>query len=101
MINIDGVCLGNYRTNAYGYDLNRYWHTENQLKIPEVFYFKKFINSLKKRNKISLILDLHGHSKKYVFELKKTEQFLLWKSLWKKLHDASVYCLKIVRYDKV
>ncbi len=34
MLNIDGVYLGNYRTNAYGYDLNRYWHTDNQLKIP-------------------------------------------------------------------
>jgi murein tripeptide amidase MpaA len=25
MLNIDGVYLGNYRTNAYGYDMNRHW----------------------------------------------------------------------------
>lgn len=25
MVNIDGVCLGNYRCNAMGYDLNRNW----------------------------------------------------------------------------
>jgi len=25
MVNIDGVILGNYRGNAYGYDLNRCW----------------------------------------------------------------------------
>jgi hypothetical protein len=25
MINIDGVINGNYRSNIYGYDLNRNW----------------------------------------------------------------------------
>ena len=26
MVNVDGVMLGNYRTNFYGFDLNRCWH---------------------------------------------------------------------------
>jgi hypothetical protein len=64
MLNVDGVMVGNYRTNLYGYDLNRYWHTDNQLKIPEVLYFKKFIKAIQKKQSISLVLDLHGHSKK-------------------------------------
>ena len=41
MVNIDGVCLGNYRGNAWGYDLNRCWDRENANKLPEVFYIKK------------------------------------------------------------
>lgn len=102
MLNIDGVCLGNYRTNAYGYDLNRYWHTENQLKIPEILYFKSFINNLKKRTKIALILDLHGHSKKFfIYYFLQVKQFLLWKSFWQKLHDVAIYSIKTMRYDKV
>jgi len=28
MINVDGVTVGNYRCNLYGYDINRCWHSE-------------------------------------------------------------------------
>lgn len=34
MVNIDGVILGNYRGNFYGYDLNRCWDRDNVTKLP-------------------------------------------------------------------
>jgi len=65
MINVDGVVLGNYRTNAYGYDLNRYWDSENSFKLPEIYHIKNHIKKIAKKQKISMILDFHGHSRKY------------------------------------
>lgn len=69
ILNVDGVVLGNYRTNAYGYDLNRYWHCENNLKLPEINCFKRFVYNVQKKQEIALILDLHGHNKKYLYYL--------------------------------
>lgn len=64
MVNIDGVALGNYRGNAFGYDLNRCWDKENPNKLPELFNIKKEIRKIQKKYPIELILDLHGHSRK-------------------------------------
>jgi len=36
MLNPDGVFLGNYRSNAFGYDLNRFWATPHPKLHPEV-----------------------------------------------------------------
>ena len=67
MMNIDGVILGNYRGNAFGYDLNRSWDRDNTSKLPELHCVKNEIRKIHKRQPIELILDLHGHSRKYVY----------------------------------
>lgn len=64
IVNLDGVILGNYRCNAAGYDLNRCWDKEDVSKYPEVFYIKKEIMKIQKRQEIEFILDFHGHSTK-------------------------------------
>ena len=40
MVNIDGVIFGNYRGNAWGYDLNRSWNRDNLKKYPEISYIR-------------------------------------------------------------
>ena len=40
MINVDGVAIGNYRCNIYGYDLNRSWHLDDNKKLPELYCIK-------------------------------------------------------------
>ena len=64
MVNIDGVELGNYRGNSFGYDLNRSWDRENISKLPEISNIKKEIKKIQKKYPIELMLDLHGHSRK-------------------------------------
>lgn len=64
MINIDGVIVGNYRSNLSGYDLNRCWIKSDPVKHPEIFVIKNYIRKLAKKQDIELILDLHGHSRK-------------------------------------
>lgn len=63
MINVDGVYYGNYRTNLSGTDLNRIWRNPRKDLHPEVYYIKKFLLNLNYNSPISLILDVHGHSK--------------------------------------
>ena len=63
MINIDGVKYGHYRTNLNGTDLNRIWRNPKKDIHPEVYYLKKFMYEVNRTNPISLILDIHGHSK--------------------------------------
>lgn len=67
MVNIDGVVLGNYRSNFAGFDLNRCWLKPDPLKQPEVNLIKNFIKKIAKKQQIELILDLHGHSRKYSY----------------------------------
>jgi cytosolic carboxypeptidase protein 2/3 len=63
MVNIDGVKYGHYRTNMNGVDLNRLWRAPRKEIHPEVYYVKKFLLEVNRVNPISLILDIHGHSK--------------------------------------
>lgn len=64
MINPDGVCAGNYRTNLYGFDLNRRWDGAKLKNLHEAAYIKKYLSQITKGRDISFILDLHGHSRK-------------------------------------
>ena len=64
MVNMDGVFLGNYRSNFAGFDLNRCWLHPDPVKHPEVIAIKNQIKKIQRRYKIELILDLHGHSRK-------------------------------------
>lgn len=64
MVNIDGVVLGNYRSNFAGFDLNRCWLKPDPQKQPEVNLIKNYIKKIAKKQQIELILDLHGHSRK-------------------------------------
>jgi murein tripeptide amidase MpaA len=66
MVNVDGVVLGNYRGNAHGYDLNRCWDRESFHKLPEITLIKRELKRIHRKWPIELILDLHGHSSKYV-----------------------------------
>ena len=75
MINIDGVCLGNYRSNGMGLDLNRNWDMEDRNNCPEVFYVKKEIRRIMDKSSIELIIDLHGHSRKYILLLFRLNSF--------------------------
>jgi murein tripeptide amidase MpaA len=65
MVNVEGVILGNYRTNAKGYDLNRNWRSPAVEAQPEVVAIKKYLQRINKENEISLVLDLHGHSRAF------------------------------------
>ena len=49
MVNIDGVEWGNYRGNAFGFDLNRSWDRENPSRLPEIFLIKKEIKKIQKK----------------------------------------------------
>ena len=40
MVNVDGVAIGNYRCNLYGYDTNRSWHIEQPRFVPEVNFVR-------------------------------------------------------------
>ena len=63
MVNVDGVLYGNYRTNLAGTDLNRSWRSPRKDLQPEIYYIKKYLQSINKNAPISMIIDLHGHSK--------------------------------------
>ena len=63
MINVDGVKYGHYRTNLCGFDLNRVWRRPRKDIHPQVYHTKKLLFEVNKNYPISLILDIHGHSK--------------------------------------
>jgi hypothetical protein len=52
MVNIDGVIVGNYRSNLYGFDLNRCWIKSDPIKHPEIFIIKNYIRKLSKKQEI-------------------------------------------------
>ena len=64
MVNPDGVCAGNYRTNLFGFDLNRRWEGSRNKSTHEATYIKKYMSGLFRGRELALILDLHGHSRK-------------------------------------
>lgn len=66
MVNVDGVVLGNYRCNFYGFDLNRCWHLDDPAKYPEVACVKAELKRIMRREEVELVIDLHGHSAKYL-----------------------------------
>ena len=53
----------NYRTNLSGHDLNRMWRNPKREYHREVCSIKKFLVEVNRENPISIILDLHGHSR--------------------------------------
>lgn len=65
MINPDGAYYGNYRTNLSGHDLNRRWRNPSRSLHPEIYCVRKYLSEVNRANPISLIIDLHGHSRKY------------------------------------
>ena len=66
MANPDGVIHGNSRCNISGLDLNRNWQEELLRELtPETFGLRKYLWKLKKSPGIHMLIDLHGHSKKY------------------------------------
>lgn len=65
MVNPDGVILGNYRCNMTGQDLNRIWNNPSKELHDSVWYVKELVRDIKKLTELKLIIDLHGHSKKY------------------------------------
>lgn len=62
MLNPDGVCIGNYRTSLSGNDLNRVWEKTDRFTHPEIYYTKKLMHQIKRKNTIYLYCDFHGHS---------------------------------------
>ncbi|CAD8048679.1 unnamed protein product [Paramecium primaurelia] len=62
MVNPDGVFLGNSRCNLHGVDLNRKWINPQLSSEPEVYYIKQSLEKYKQ--KIIMMVDLHGHSTK-------------------------------------
>ena len=97
MLNPDGVIFGNYRTNLAGLDLNRKWDGgDNYGLFSEVTTVRSFIAELNKERKIRFIVDLHGHSKKYLFyDLDSIVSFMV--ILVKIIHKQSECFLLYVR----
>jgi len=62
MVNIDGVIHGNSRAELIGLDPNRAWRRPRKTVNPVVYHLMKEIMSYK--SNVSLVLDLHSHSKK-------------------------------------
>jgi len=65
MINPDGVIHGHYRTSLAGADLNRRWKTKNRRIYPTLGATKSMIKKFARERNIELVLDLHGHSRKF------------------------------------
>jgi predicted deacylase len=62
MLNVEGVCLGNYRTGSMGTDFNRLFLSGPPDLFPEIAALKRLVADCKARGKVDLFLDLHGHS---------------------------------------
>lgn len=62
MANVDGVIHGNSRAELIGLDPNRGWKRPRKMVSPVVYHLIKEIQSYK--SNVSLVLDLHSHSKK-------------------------------------
>jgi hypothetical protein len=69
MMNVDGVELGNARTDALGFDTNRVWTKTRKDLQPVVHSFKEMVKHIE--GGIAMVLDLHGHSTKYLYSLKR------------------------------
>lgn len=64
MLNIDGVVIGNYRSNLSGVDLNRQYITTSKVLHPTIYYLKKLLKKVKDEKNLVFFCDLHGHSRK-------------------------------------
>lgn len=64
MLNPDGVVVGNYRCSLLGQDLNRKWVMPNKYLHPTIYYTKQMIRFLQWERKVTLFIDMHGHSRK-------------------------------------
>lgn len=64
MLNPDGVVYGNYRCGLAGVDLNRRWKNPNKNLHPTIFASKRLIKSFAKEREITMICDMHGHSRR-------------------------------------
>jgi hypothetical protein len=71
IINPDGVVFGNFRTSNFhlivdylGYDLNRSFHSEDEITNPEIVALKELGRKLRNTHgdKFHTFIDLHGHS---------------------------------------
>ncbi|KAJ3041245.1 Cytosolic carboxypeptidase 6 [Rhizophlyctis rosea] len=58
MLNPDGVVLGNYRSNALGFDLNRQWRDPSPTTHPTIHLTKLLLSRLNPH----LYIDIHAHS---------------------------------------
>ncbi|CAD8161043.1 unnamed protein product [Paramecium octaurelia] len=65
MLNPDGVIFGNYRCNLYGTDLNRIWINPHKELHDSVWYIRDMIKQINQSTELSMIIDFHGHSKKF------------------------------------
>jgi hypothetical protein len=64
MLNPDGVVIGNTRTCFEGYDLNRCWSAPDKSVHIPIYYLKRILKQIYKRNReLFLFCDLHGHGK--------------------------------------
>ena len=77
MLNVDGVIQGNYRTCLVGSDLNRRWKKPKKKIYPSIAYAKDLIKAFSREREIKMIIDIHGHNRKYS-TIKKEKLFLLW-----------------------
>ena len=101
MINVDGVCKGNYRFSAAGVDLNRKWKQPNKQHHPEIYLLKEMIKRESTHRQLKMYIDLHGHSrKKNVFfygcspndqDLDNVTKAKIFPFLMGKLHHAYNY----------
>lgn len=64
MLNPDGVIMGNYRLSYSGADLNRKWKETSKKLHKEIYELKRAMGKWDRANRVRLIIDLHGHSRK-------------------------------------
>jgi len=64
MLNPDGCQAGNYRTNLYGFDLNRTWKDPDRDMHPTIYHTKRLIGRLNSVQPVLLYVDFHGHARK-------------------------------------
>lgn len=64
MLNPDGVINGNYRCSLSGGDLNRRWKAPSRMLHPTVYETKKMCIEFQKEREVTMICDLHGHSRR-------------------------------------
>lgn len=61
MVNVDGVVLGNFRTNIKGSDVNREYNFEKRAKENTESYCVREIAS-ESSSSLLAYMDFHGHS---------------------------------------
>lgn len=67
MLNPDGVINGSTRCSLSGEDLNRQWGQPNKSQHPTIWSAKTLLGHLSSTGRLSLFIDLHGHSREEDF----------------------------------